>query len=146
MTGRLGDPKLALFLALAIVLAIAGLLAALQALGPSPVPPSTVTATLQIESTDWNLSYRATTTNNTVLGFLLEAADTQGFSVHWTLNELYQAAYIDAINGVPDGAGGLFWQYWVNGAYGQVGADRYMLADGDAVLWRHAPYPPGDVR
>ena len=142
MTGRLGDPKLALLLALAIVFAVAGLLVALQALGPSPVPASTVTVTLQIESADWSLSHRATTTNNTVLRFLLEAADSRGFSVQWTFSELYQAAYVAAINGIRDGAGGLFWQYWVNGAYGQVGADGYPLADGDAVLWRHAPYPP----
>ncbi|MFQ5987007.1 MAG: DUF4430 domain-containing protein [Thermoplasmata archaeon] len=142
MTARLGDPRLALLLALAIVLSVAGLWAALRALAPAPVPPATVSVTMHIETGDWDLFYSATSTNNTVLSFLLEASAEKGFPVQYQYWEDLGASKVNGINRIRDGSGGLFWQYWVNGAYGQVGADRYILADGDAVLWRHAVYPP----
>ncbi|MFQ5919838.1 MAG: DUF4430 domain-containing protein [Thermoplasmata archaeon] len=139
---RWGDPRIALLLVLAIVLSIAGLWAALQSFAPSPVPPASVAVTLRIEANDWNASYAATSTNNTVLSFLLEAADIRGFEVEHQYWEPLGASKVDAINGIHDGSGGLFWQYWVNGIYGDVGANRYILADGDAVLWRHTIFPP----
>lgn len=142
MTSRLGDPKLAILLALAIILSVAGLWAALRGLAPSPIPPAMVSVTMRIETAGWNLSYEATTANNTVLRLLLEASAVRGFPVQHQYWEVLGASKVNAINGIRDGAGGLFWQYWVNGAYGQVGADRQALVDGDAVLWRHAPYPP----
>ncbi|MEE9163509.1 MAG: DUF4430 domain-containing protein [Thermoplasmata archaeon] len=139
---RWGEPKVALLLALAIVLSVAGLWAALGALTPSPIPPATVSVTLRIESAGWTVTHAATSTNNTVLSFLLETADVRGFEVQHQYWEPLGASKVDAINGIPDGAGGLFWQYWVNGVYGDVGANRYILADGDAVLWRHTVFPP----
>ncbi len=142
MTARLGDPKLALLVALAVILSVAGLYAALRALAPAPVPPATVSVTLEIEAAEWSLSYQATTSNNTVLNLLLEASAVEGFPIQYQYWEDLGASKVNAINRIHDGAGGLFWQYWVNGAYGQVGADRYILADGDAVLWRHTVYPP----
>jgi hypothetical protein len=92
---------------------------------------------LRIEATGWNVSYAATSTNNTVLSFLLEAATAHDFAVQYRYSELLGASRVTLINGIRDGAGGLFWLYWVNGVYGPVGADRYILANGDAVLWRH---------
>lgn len=139
---RWGSPKVALVLVLAIVLSVAGLYAALRALAPAPIPPATVSVTLHIEAADWNLSYTATTNNNTVLSLLLEASAAERFSVQYLYWEDLGASKVNAINGMRDGAGGLFWQYWVNGEYGQVGADRQILTDGDAVLWRHTVYPP----
>ena len=139
---RWGSPKVALLLVLVVGLAVAGLWLGLRALTPAPIPPGTVSVTLRIEATGWNTSYAAASSNNTVLTFLLEAAASQGFAVqhqHW---ESLGASKVDAINGIRDGAGGLFWQYWVNGVYGDVGANRYILADGDAVLWRHTVFPP----
>jgi hypothetical protein len=134
---RWGEPKVALLLALAIVLSVAGLWAALRVIAPAPVPPALVSVTLRIEATGWNVSYETTSTNNTVLSFLLEAATAHDFAVQYRYSELLGASRVTLINGIRDGAGGLFWLYWVNGVYGPVGADRYILANGDAVLWRH---------
>lgn len=138
---RWGEPKVAVLLALAIVLSIAGLWTTLRLIAPAPVPPALVSVTLTVEATDWGVSYRATSTNNTVLSFLLEAATARDFAVQYQYSELLGASRVTDINGIQDGAGGLFWLYWVNGGYGQVGADRYILADGDAVLWRHTSPP-----
>lgn len=140
----LSERRMALLLALAIVLSIAGLWAALRVLAPSPVPTGTVSVTLRIEAAGWTDSYAATTTNNTVLSFLLEAATAHDFAVQYHYSELLGASRVTSIGGIRDGVGGLFWLYWVNGVYGQVGADRKGLADGDAVLWRHTS-PPGGV-
>jgi Domain of unknown function (DUF4430) len=30
----------------------------------------------------------------------------------------------------------VYWQYWVNNAYGQVGADSYEVAPGDVIAWK----------
>ncbi len=139
---RWGEPKVALLLALAIILSVAGLWGALRLIAPAPVPPALVSVTLIIEATGWDVSYEATSTNNTVLSFLLEAAEVRGFEIQHQYWEPLGASKVDAINGIRDGAGGLFWQYWVNGIYGDVGANRYILADGDAVLWRHTVFPP----
>ncbi len=138
---RWGEPKVALLLALAIVLSVAGLWAALRVIAPAPVPPALVSVTLRIEATGWNVSYAATSTNNTVLSFLLEAATAHDFAVQYRYSELLGASRVTLINGIRDGGGGLFWLYWVNGVYGPVGADRYILANGDAVLWRHTSPP-----
>lgn len=135
------DRQLAIVLVLVLVLAIAGIWGALRALAPAPAPTGIVTAHLTIETRDWTLTYEATTTNTTVLTFLLEAADRRGFEVEYTLwPEL--GALVTAIQGVRDGQDGLWWQYWVNGVYADMGADRYVLRDGDAVLWWHTTYPP----
>lgn len=137
-----GERKFAIILVTGIAIAISGLWATLSFLPPLSIPEEGVALNLTVEAFSWNVSYSAETTNRTVLSFLLEAADNLGFEVGWTRWDSLQAAKIDAINGVRDGQGGFFWQYWVNDEYGQVGADRYILQDGDRILWRHTTYPP----
>ena len=45
--------------------------------------------------------------------------------------------FIEKINGVPsDGTTGSWWQYWVNGEYGNVGASTFILNPNDVVEWR----------
>jgi hypothetical protein len=38
----------------------------------------------------------------------------------------------DKVNGEDN----RYWQYFINGAYAQVGADQYKLKNGDAVEWK----------
>ncbi len=137
-----GERRLAAILLISVVLAVVGLWTALGLLPRLTVPEDTVTVTLAVEALDWNVTYEAETANRTVLSFLLQAADALGFEVEWTHWESLQAAKVDAINGIRDGQDGLFWQYWVNDKYGEVGADRHILQDGDSLLWRHTTYPP----
>lgn len=42
---------------------------------------------------------------------------------------------VESIDGKTNGAGNKYWQYLVNGAMPQVGADKFELNDGDFVEW-----------
>lgn len=36
-----------------------------------------------------------------------------------------------------DAAADLWWQYWVNGDYAEIGASNHQLQDGDSVEWKY---------
>ncbi len=131
------ERRAAVLLALGIGAALVILWTLLGLLPRVPQATTPVSVSLTIEALNWNLSYETETSNRTVLALLLEAADVHGFVVEWTYSDVYQAAYVHAINGIRDGQQGQYWQYWVNGVYGGVAADRYILEDGDHVVWQH---------
>lgn len=83
-----------------------------------------------------------TTSNRTVFGALMEAARPchGNFTVRWTYWAQYDSVLVDEINGIRNGEDGRYWQYWVNGEYGNVGADRYVLKGGEVVEWRFTSY------
>lgn len=35
----------------------------------------------------------------------------------------------------------LFWNYWVNDTYAEIGASNYYLENGDIVKWKYVPNP-----
>lgn len=91
---------------------------------------------LDVNGASWSIHYGpVTTTNNTAFGILLEAARHMGFSVHWVNYTLPAGVFVISINGSANGQGGEFWQFWVNGVYGDAAADRIALSDGAAVTW-----------
>lgn len=57
-------------------------------------------------------------------GILVETRNFPGLGV-----------FIEAIHGVSN-TNSSYWQFWVNGEYSQVGAEQYVLKDGDGVLWK----------
>lgn len=138
MAPRLSErAQAAIFLA-ALGVAIAGLYGWVQASQPPPVRATGVSGvSLVVDGAGWTIRYGpVTTTNNTAFGILLEAARDMGFSLHWINYTLPAGVFIISINGSANGQGGEFWQYWVNGTYGGVAADRASLSDGAAVTWR----------
>jgi hypothetical protein len=47
-------------------------------------------------------------------------------------------AFIESINKVRnDPVQDMFWHYWVNNHYAQLGASSYQLTDGDVVMWKY---------
>lgn len=48
-------------------------------------------------------------------------------------------ALIEQIGSTANGAGGRYWQYWVNNSYASVGADQYTIKPGDVIEWKFAP-------
>lgn len=135
---RLSERAQAVLLVLVIGGSIAGLYGYIQMTQPTPVRAASVAGvTLVIEGANWTIDYGpVTTTNNTAFGILVEASHKLGFSVQDVQYTLPNAVLVTAINGSMNGQGGLFWQYWVDGVYGNVGADHYALTNGAAVLWR----------
>lgn len=117
--------------------AIAGLYGWIQVSQPPPVRATGVTGvSLVVNGAGWSIHYGpVTTTNNTAFGILVEAARRLGFSVQWINYTLPAGVFIISINGSANGQGGGFWQYWVDGAYGDVAADHAPLTDGATVTW-----------
>ena len=137
MALRLSERQQAVVFAAILLTAIAGLYATTQLLQPAPVQAQVVgSATLDVRGDGWSIRYApAVTTNNTAFGILSEASARLGFPLSYAIFQIPQGVFVTAINGSVNGEGGRYWQYWVNGVYGDVAADHEALHDGDVVLW-----------
>ncbi len=138
MLPKLSERAQAILLVVIIGGSIAGLYGYIEATQPMPVQAASVTdVSLVVEGANWTIRYGpVTTANNTAYGILVEASQRLHFSVDAMHYEVPSAVFVTAINGTANGQGGFFWQYWVDGVYGNVGADHYALASGAQVLWR----------
>jgi hypothetical protein len=123
-----------------LVVVIAGLYAAVLRLQPASVRSALVRdASLSIDGSGWSVKYRAVTTaNNTAFAILMEASHERGFSVTYVRYEIPAGVFVTGINGSLNGEGGRYWQYWVNGVYGNVASDHQALQDGATVLWSYS--------
>ncbi len=137
MVRRLSERQQAVLFAAVLLTAIAGLYATTQFLQPAPVHVRVVGApTLEVRGYGWSIRYApASTTNNTAFGILSEASARLGFPLTYATFHIPQGVFVTAINGSVNGEGGRYWQYWVNGVYGDVAADHKALQDDDVVLW-----------
>ncbi|UCD93122.1 MAG: DUF4430 domain-containing protein [Methanobacteriota archaeon] len=91
---------------------------------------------ISIVGEDWSIDCTMEeTTNNTVYRLLLECSEIYGFEVEGTVWQPYNAVFVDSVNDVENGDG-KWWQYYVNGKYGEISSDRKQLFDGDLVEWR----------
>jgi hypothetical protein len=68
----------------------------------------------------------------TVLGLLLQAAQDNGFEVNYNPPSGGMGAFVKSIGGVEN-TNEKFWQFWVNGEYGQVAMDQQEIKNGDIV-------------
>ena len=97
-----------------------------------------VTATVYINfgnGTVWKFE-NITTRNATVYGLLLEAAKQGNFSVDATYYGEMNSVFINSIAGVENQEG-KYWQYWINGKYGNVGADKQKVNNSDVIEWKY---------
>lgn len=72
------------------------------------------------------------TTEKTILGLLLRAALEQGFEVDYDPPSGEMGCFVKSIEGVEN-TNESFWQFWLNGEYGQVAMDQQEIKDGDMV-------------
>ena len=95
---------------------------------------------MKIVSSDWNLEYMNVNTENvTVADFLFECANHNNFTVKKKYWKGYKSFLIEAINGIENGEGDRYWQYYVNRKFADVGCSNYFLHDNDVVEWRFEP-------
>lgn len=82
----------------------------------------------------WNFNV---TLNNsaTVYSLLMKGAEENNFTVSTTYYPQYQSYFINSIAGVKN-ENGKYWQYWINGEYGEVSANLQKLKNGDVVEWK----------
>ncbi len=137
MARRLSERRQAVLFAAILLTAIAGLYAMTELVQPAPVQARVVGfPTLDVRGDGWSIRYApASTTNNTAFGILSEASTRLGFPLAYTTFQIPQGVFVTAINGSVNGESGRYWQYWVNGAYGDVAADHKALHDDDVVIW-----------
>lgn len=129
-----------------ILIAIIAVLGAISAYNfLTVVEKEETTATVIINfgnETLWTFE-NITTENNTVFGFLIEAADEGGFSIDTKyysgmgifINEIAGVQHGTDIPGIDD-EDQRWWQYYVNDELGPVAADRQKVNDGDIIEWR----------
>jgi hypothetical protein len=48
----------------------------------------------------------------------------------------YDAVFVSSINETKNGEDDMWWQYYVNGEYGETASDKKEIFDGDYVEWR----------
>ncbi len=137
---------LAALFAVVLAFAVAGVWALANATLPRSVPPPSkpLHIRLMIAGNGWQTAYESNASwNNTAFSFLLEGARSLDLSVTWQNYTVpANAVFVSSVGGDVNGNGGRWWQYWIDGAYGSVGADHAALNDGDVLEWRFAPYPP----
>ena len=104
----------------------------------------TITATISIDfgnETIWKYcNITVDGENATVFDFLLAAAKNGSFDVKYTYYGQYDSYLVDSIAGVVNGRDNKYWQYWINGVYGMVGADKQPVENGDIIEWKFTEF------
>lgn len=92
---------------------------------------------MRIVGDEWSIDCRVqSTVNNSVYLFLRECGVRYGFEIGSTLWKPYDSVFVDSINGLKNGDE-KWWQYYVNGVYGEVSSDRKKIVDGDYIEWKY---------
>jgi hypothetical protein len=98
----------------------------------------TINATLIIDYGDYVVdTYNLEISNATVYSALIQASNHYDFDVGAYYYDNYQSHYIYSINNVVEGENNKFWQYYINGEYGIIGADLQVLKNDDTVEWKY---------
>ena len=125
---------------LIIVVAIAGIgLLSTEIITTEPLKLDTskVNATLIINYGNNQIdTYNIEISNATVYSVLMRASNLYDLEVRAEYYDNYQSHYIYSINNVTEGKNNKFWQYYLNGIYGTIGADLQPLENDDTVEWR----------
>jgi len=81
-------------------------------------------------------SYNIKIANATVFSVLMQASREYNFTVGAKYYDQYQSHYVYSIDSVTDGENNKFWQYYLNGNYGTVGADLQPVKNNDYIEWK----------
>ena len=81
-------------------------------------------------------NYTIKISNATVFSVLIKASEEYDFPVGADYYDEFQSHYIYSINFIDEGIENKFWQYYINGDYGIVGADLQPVKDNDIILWK----------
>jgi hypothetical protein len=73
--------------------------------------------------------------DDTAFSLLERCSEKNGFSVDATYYAQFDSTLINSINNAVGGTDGKYWQYYVNSELPSVGADKYILSNGDVLTW-----------
>jgi hypothetical protein len=74
--------------------------------------------------------------DSTVFSILQEFSKRNNIVFSYTYYEQFDAVLIDSINKDINGVDGKYWQYYVNDDIPMLGADKYLVTNGDYIEWR----------
>lgn len=95
-----------------------------------------------IHGDDWTLTDNLVAyQGDTALMLLERSAQQNRFSIHTTYYASFDATLVDSINNDIGGTNGKYWQYYVNGMLPTTGADKYLLTNGDVLMWSYEVPP-----
>lgn len=100
---------------------------------------SEISVSVKIETGDKILEYPVQTeVNSSLLAVLQKIKDLPIVTKDYgTLGVL-----ITKIGDQENGAGGKFWQYWLNKKYGTLGVSKQLVKSGDLIEWRFLAEQP----
>lgn len=133
--------NITLFAILIIAIALVGVgLASTGIISTEPLKLDTkkINVTLIIDYGNNEIeTYSLEISNATVYSALIQVSNQHDFEVGSYYYDNYQSHYIYSINNVIEGKNNRFWQYYINGEYGIVGADLQVLKNDDTVEWKY---------
>lgn len=105
---------------------------------PANEAPARLSASLSIEGVIAKDTHEVAA-GTSALDFLADEAVEHGIGI--VVKEYAgMGKLVEAIGGLANGEGGKYWHYYVNGSLAPVGADAYVLKEGDSIEWRfHEP-------
>jgi len=102
--------------------------------------PNQINVTLILNYGEDNIDeYTVQTTESTVYSVLIKASEENNFYVVAEYYESFDSYLIESINNVK-GEGDMFWQYYVNGEMGMVGANSQTVEDNDVIEWKYEKF------
>jgi hypothetical protein len=91
---------------------------------------------IEFVSPEWKLSENLIAyKDDTAFSLLKRCAEKHGFTVESTYYAEYDATWIDSINTIASGTEGKYWQYYVNGQLPIISADKFIVKNGDVLVW-----------
>lgn len=89
-----------------------------------------------INGADWTITDNLVAyPGDTAFSLLERSAQQNGFTVESTYYEQFDSTLINSINNAVGGTDGKYWQYYVNGQLPEIGADKYIVTNGDVLTW-----------
>ena len=72
---------------------------------------------------------------DTAFSLLKRSSEKNGFTIEAIYYAQFDSTMVNSINNALRGTNGKYWQYYVNGVCPMVGADKYLVSNGDIVTW-----------
>jgi hypothetical protein len=94
---------------------------------------ATIKAIVKINFADKQFEYPVTVTQSATILTALQAIKDLPIKVqdYGNLGKL-----VTSIGDQNNGQDGKYWQYWLNGAYAQIGADQQVIKNNDVIEWK----------
>ncbi len=102
-----------------------------------PENPDSSSVKITLKGDDWEITdfYIVNMEKNNAFVVLKDVCRRNNLKFNYTYYESFDSSLVDSIGPDINGDGGKYWQFWVNEELPMVGADKFILKNGDSILW-----------